>query len=323
MIVVTGGAGFIGSAFIAKLNSEGIRDILVVDEDAVRDTSGNLNNKAFLQFMSKGDFLERIKADKPPRPLRAIIHMGACSSTTEQDREYLRLNNFEYTKTLAEYATKRDIRFIYASSAATYGDGSQGFDDNERQLDLLKPLNPYGEFKHLFDVWARDNRLLKKMVGLKFFNVYGPNEYHKGNMASVVWKAFNTIQATGSFSLFKSYHPEYKDGEQKRDFLYVKDCCDVMLWFLQHPHANGIFNVGSGRASTWNELVEAVFAAVGKPTNINYIEMPEALKGQYQYFSEAPMKKLAAAGYTRRLYPLKRGVDDYVKQHLLKTSKHW
>lgn len=323
MIVVTGGAGFIGSAFIAKLNSEGVRDILVVDEDTVRDTSKNLDNKAFLQFVNKNDFLERIQADKFPRPLRAIVHMGACSSTTEQNREYLRVNNLEYTKTLAEYATKKDLRFIYASSAATYGDGSQGFEDNERKLDLLKPLNPYGESKHLFDLWARDNGLLQKIVGLKFFNVYGPNEYHKGDMASVVWKAFNSIQTTGSFSLFKSYHPDYKDGEQKRDFVYVKDCCNVMSWFLQHPFTNGIFNVGSGKASSWNELIQAVFAAVSKPANIRYIEMPEALKGQYQYFSEAPMKKLASAGYTQPFSPLKRGVADYVKQHLLKSDKHW
>lgn len=323
MIVVTGGAGFIGSAFIAKLNSEGVRDIIIVDEVASPQAQHNLQNKAYREFVSKDTFVSRAETNTLPATISAIVHMGACSSTTEKDLEFLARNNFEYTKTLAKYAIARGLRFIYASSAATYGDGSSGYSDDHAILDSLQPLNPYGNSKHLFDVWARNNGYLTSIVGLKFFNVYGPNEYYKGDMASVVWKAFTTIQETGSFSLFKSNDPQYGDGEQKRDFVYVKDCCEVMWWLLQSPSVSGIYNVGSGRARSWNDLLRAVFKAMGKPCAIHYIDMPSSIRAQYQNFTEAPMEKLRSVGYTDPFFTLEEGVRDYITQHLLAPNKHW
>lgn len=323
MIVVTGGAGFIGSAFIAKLNSEGIQDIIVVDDPGSLQAQHNLKNKTYSEFLPKEDFLSQVESASLSPNISAIVHMGACSSTTEKDIEFLRRNNLEYSKALASYALSRGIRFIYASSAATYGDGAHGYSDDHSLLDSLKPLNPYGDSKHLFDLWARDNGHLSSIVGLKFFNVYGPNEYYKGTMASVAWKAFNTIQETGSFSLFKSNDCQYKDGEQKRDFVYVKDCCEVLWWLLQSPSVYGIYNVGSGRARSWNDLLKAVFEAMGKPCQIQYIDMPSSIRGQYQNFTEAPMEKLRAAGCTRPFFTLEEGVRDYISRHLLKADKHW
>jgi ADP-L-glycero-D-manno-heptose 6-epimerase len=323
MIIVTGAAGFIGSAFIAKLNVEGISDILAVDAADAPGRLGNLANKRILGFQDKSDFIADVEAGRPPAGVTTIVHMGACSATTERNVEYLRVNNVEYTKTLASYCVDRQIRFIYASSAATYGDGAHGYSDDESGIGVLRPLNPYGESKQIFDLWARDNGLLDKIAGLKFFNVYGPNEYYKGDMASVAWKAFNTIRASGSFSLFKSYHPQYKDGEQMRDFVYVKDCCDVMWWLLKNPSVNGLYNVGSGRARSWNDLLSALFQAMGEPLNIQYIEMPNSLRSQYQYFTEAPMTKLQRAGYTRPMSSLEEGVSDYIRNYLLAPDKHW
>jgi len=323
MIVVTGGAGFIGSAFIAKLNSEGISDILVVDDPNSVQAKHNLANKRFTRLISKEELLTLISSKTLPSGVQAIVHMGACSSTTEKDVEFLRQNNLEYTKSLASYAMNSGIRFIYASSGATYGDGSHGYSDDVSRLDILRPLNPYGDSKHLFDLWARDTQTLEKIVGLKFFNVYGPNEYYKGHMASVAWKAFNTIQETGSFALFKSNHPDYKDGEQMRDFVYVKDCCEVMWWLLRNQSVSGIYNVGSGRARSWNDLLGAVFAALGKTANVRYIEMPESIRGQYQNFTEAPIEKLRSAGYSKPFQTLEEGVSDYISKHLLKPDRHW
>lgn len=323
MIIVTGGAGFIGSAFVAKLNSQGITDITVVDDLNSNARAKNLANKRFTQYVGKSEFIDAVKNRSLPSGVQAIVHMGACSSTTERDLEYLRTNNFEYSRTLAEYCLDRDIRYIYASSAATYGDGSQGYEDDVSRLDTLKPLNPYGNSKHVMDLWARDQGILSKVVGLKFFNVYGPNEYYKGHMASIAWKAFNTINDTGSFSLFKSHRPDYQDGEQMRDFVYVKDCCDIMWWFLNNPSINGLFNVGSGKARSWNDLLKAIFSAMRKPVQITYIDMPLDLRDQYQYFTEAPMKKLREAGYTSPLHTLEAGVSDYVTNHLMKPDQHW
>lgn len=323
MIVVTGGAGFIGSAFVAKLNAEGVTDIIVVDELTSVAREKNLAGKAFGQFIGKKDFIDSVRTNSLPTGITAIVHMGACSSTTEKNLAYLNENNFEYSKTLAEYCLARDIRYIYASSAATYGDGAQGYGDDVANLESLKPLNPYGDSKHRMDLWAKDHDLLSKIVGLKFFNVYGPNEYYKGSMASIAWKAFNTINQTGSFSLFKSHKPEYKDGEQMRDFVYVKDCCEIMYWFLKNPSVNGLFNVGSGKARSWNDLLNAVFHAMGKPPSITYIDMPTELRNQYQYFTEAPIDKLRKAGYSLPLSTLEEGVTDYVRNHLLKADQHW
>jgi ADP-L-glycero-D-manno-heptose 6-epimerase len=323
MIVVTGGAGFIGSAFVAKLNSLGISEIIVVDEPTSEPRSKNLANKRFREFINKNDFINAARGNTLPAGISAIVHLGACSSTTEKNLEYLKENNLEYSKSLADYCIPRGIRYIYASSAATYGDGDQGYDDDLSRLRELKPLNPYGDSKHQMDLWALAHGYLDKIVGLKFFNVYGPNEYYKGHMASVAWKAFNTIKDTGAFSLFKSHRPDYKDGEQKRDFVYVKDGCEIMWWLLQNHSVNGLFNVGSGAARSWNDLLNAVFTAMGKPINISYIDMPTELQSQYQYFTEAPMKKLRDAGFKGQLHTLEEGVRDYVQNHLLKADQHW
>lgn len=322
MIIVTGGAGFIGSAFVAKLLQEGIRDIVVVDEQGSPARKGNLEGKPIRQFIDKGEFIAQVRAGKLPDGTKAIVHMGACSSTTETDVDYLRANNIEYTKALTECSLARGIRLIYASSAATYGDGAQGYRDDVSALDSLKPLNPYGSSKHLFDLWARDNGHLSSIVGLKFFNVYGPNEYYKGDMASVPWKSFNAIRDTGTFSLFRSHRPDYRDGEQKRDFVYVKDCCEAMWWLLNNPGVNGLFNVGSGKARSWNDLLAAVFKASGKPWNVRYIDMPEQLRQHYQYFTEAPMEKLRAAGFSAKMHTLEEGVTDYVSSYLMPTIRH-
>jgi ADP-L-glycero-D-manno-heptose 6-epimerase len=316
MIIVTGGAGFIGSAFVWKLNQEGIDDIVIVDELGTDDKWKNLVNRHFVDYIHKDDFLQMICTDQVPFKIGAIVHMGACSSTTERDADYLWNNNYLYTKTLAEWTLKRGIRFIYASSAATYGDGTQGFSDDHGKISRLRPINMYGYSKQVFDLWVLRNSLEKKIAGIKFFNVFGPNEYHKADMASVIFKAFHQIKETGKVKLFKSYKKEYKDGSQLRDFVYVKDCVKAMWWLFNNPKANGIFNLGTGNARTWNDLIKAVFAAMKKKKNIEYIEMPEALRNQYQYFTEAQMTKLKKAGCPIKFSSLEDSVRDYVVNYL-------
>ena len=290
MIIVTGGAGFIGSAFIWRLNQEGIDDIIIIDQLGSDDKWKNLVNLRFVDYMHKDKFLQLVCADQVPLETSTIIHMGACSSTTERDADYLWENNYLYSRRLAEWAMKQNIRFIYASSAATYGDGTLGFDDDHGKISKLKPINMYGYSKQLFDLWVLKNKLENKIAGIKFFNVFGPNEYHKGEMTSVIFKAFHQIKETGKVRLFKSYKKEYPDGGQMRDFVYVKDCLDVMWWLFNNQKVNGIFNLGTGKARTWNDLIAAVFAAMGRKTNIQYIEMPDSLRDQYQYFTEAQMQ---------------------------------
>jgi ADP-L-glycero-D-manno-heptose 6-epimerase len=226
-------------------------------------------------------------------------------------------NNYEYTKVLASWAAEADIRFIYASSAATYGDGSKGFIDDESEIDNFRPLNMYGYSKQLFDLWASNTGLFEKIVGLKYFNVYGPNEYHKGDMRSVVHKAFEQIRDAGKVRLFKSLHPKYKDGEQLRDFIYIKDAVDMTLFFLDKPEVNGLFNLGTGKSRTWNDLVNSIFKALNKPVNIEYIDLPDHLREKYQYFTEANMNKIKKAGYNLPILSLEDGVADYVKSYLL------
>ncbi len=321
MYIVTGGAGFIGSAFVWKLNELGIDDILIVDNLGTTQKWKNLVNLRYYDYLHKDDFLEELYASRFSR-IESIIHMGACSSTTELDADYLMDNNFHYTKELAKYCLANNIRFIYASSAATYGDGSLGFSDDHSIIPKLKPLNMYGYSKQLFDLWALKKEILDKIVGIKFFNVYGPNEYHKGDMKSVVCKAYYQIKETGKLKLFKSYKPEYKDGEQKRDFVYIKDCVDVMAWFLERRDVNGIFNLGTGKARTWNDLAKATFSAMGLETNIEYIDMPEAIRDKYQYFTQADMKKLQDAGYKRKFTSLEDAVKDYVQNYLSKENQY-
>jgi ADP-L-glycero-D-manno-heptose 6-epimerase len=322
MIIVTGGAGFIGSAFIWKLNEEGIQDILVVDALDATDKWKNLVNRRFEAYMDRSEFLEKIKNDTFSKPIEAIVHMGACSATTERDSRYLMENNAQYTQTLAEWAMKKGSRFIYASSGATYGDGSHTYQDDDATTVKLRPLNMYGYSKHLFDLWALRTGAVKKMAGLKFFNVFGPNEYHKDDMRSVVHKAFGQIQAMGRVSLFKSYRPDYKDGEQVRDFVYVKDVVGVMEWLLRHPEKNGIFNVGTGCARTWKDLSVAVFTAMRRKPEIDFIDMPESLRDRYQYKTQASIEKLKQAGYPGTFRSLEEGITDYVQNYLMQDDPH-
>jgi ADP-L-glycero-D-manno-heptose 6-epimerase len=320
MIIVTGGAGFIGSALIAALNKRGLTDILVVDRLGNDQRWKNLVNLRFADYIDKDDFLDMIAEDVLPFSAEAVFHLGACSSTTETDVSFLMNNNFEYTKQLAQWTADDNIRFIYASSAATYGDGSQGFSDDEEKLETLKPLNPYGYSKQLFDLWAKRNGLLDRIVGLKYFNVFGPNEYHKAEMRSFVLKAFEQINSNGRVRLFKSHRPDFKDGEQKRDFLYVKDAVDMTLFFFDNPKTAGIYNLGAGLARTWNDLAKAVFAAMGKSPNIEYIDMPDSVRNQYQYFTEADISKLRSTGYEKQITSLEEAAKDYVVHYLAKDE---
>jgi ADP-L-glycero-D-manno-heptose 6-epimerase len=320
MIVVTGGAGHIGSALIAGLNGRGVSDILAVDALGCDARWKNLRGLSFADYIEKDDFLQMVIERRVPRGIEAVLHMGACSDTTERDASYLVKNNYEYTKVLARWASDDGIRFIYASSAATYGDGSAGFSDDEGKIGTLVPLNMYGYSKQMFDLWAKGKGLSKELVGLKYFNVFGPNEYHKGLMRSFVLKAYEQARDTGKVRLFKSYNPEYGDGEYVRDFVYVKDAVAMTLFFLDHPKVAGLFNVGTGKARTWNDLVKAVFAAMGRKAEVEFVEMPESIRNQYQYFTQAQMGKLRAAGYKHQAMPLEDAVEDYVKNYLVEGN---
>ena len=314
-VIVTGGAGFIGSAFVRKLNREGINDILIVDDlkDSVKWK--NLRNLRFSDYINKNDFLEAVKTDKICYDPQAVVHMGACSSTSETNADFLIENNYRFTRILAEWAVEKNIRFLYAGSAASYGNGKKGFSD-ETDLNLLSPLNIYGYSKHLFDLYAQQSGLLDRIVGLKYFNVFGPGEYHKGDMASMVFKAFHQVKEKGSVDLFKSYRDEYFDGEQMRDFVYVKDCVDVMWWLLMYSQVNGLFNLGTGRARSWNDLVNAVFKAMGEDPVIKYIDMPMNIRDSYQYFTQAEMGRLKKTGCPLDFQLLEEAIRDYVVNHL-------
>jgi ADP-L-glycero-D-manno-heptose 6-epimerase len=320
MIIVTGGAGFIGSALIAGLNSRGVDDILVVDILGNDERWKNLRALRYSDYVEAGDFLAMLSTDRADWDVKAVFHLGACSDTTQTDCSYLVKNNYEYSKILAQWAVKRKARFIYASSGATYGDGSQGFSDDEGGLEKLRPLNMYGYSKHMFDLWARRTGLLDSIAGLKYFNVFGPNEYHKGNMRSFVVKAFEQIDRKGKVGLFRSYRVDCADGEQKRDFIYIKDAVDMTLFFLDNPKANGIFNIGTGKARTWNDLAKAVFASMGEETSIDYIPMPEELREKYQYFTEADLTRLRKAGYDKETMSLEEAIDDYIQNYLMKNE---
>jgi ADP-L-glycero-D-manno-heptose 6-epimerase len=322
MIVVTGGAGFIGSVFVARLNAEGRDDVVVVDHLGTSGKWENLVKLRYVDYLHKDAFLAMIEDDSVPFDVEAVIHLGACSATTERDADYLMKNNFHYTAALADWALEKGARFIYASSAATYGNGEKGFSDSDDVSRGLRPINMYGYSKQLFDLKVMREGKMPLVAGVKFFNVFGPNEYHKGDMTSVVFKAFHQIRETGKVKLFKSYRPEYPDGGQERDFVYVKDCVDVLWWLLTHRDANGIFNLGTGTARSWNDLIAAVFLAMELPVAIDYIDMPEGLRGQYQYFTEAKMDKLAALGCPAVFRPLEEAVADYVQNHLLQEDPY-
>ena len=317
MIILTGGAGFIGSAMLWELNRNGMDDVLIVDnlESATSGKWKNLSGLSYSDIVSISDLPPLLEQNRLGN-VSAIIHMGAISATTETDADLLLHNNYHYSRKLALSCAKSDIRFIYASSAATYGDGSLGYNDEEEGIFALRPLNMYGYSKQLFDTWALKKGLLNHAAGIKFFNVYGPNEYHKGDMSSVVLKAFHQIQETGQVKLFRSHRKDYRDGEQLRDFIYIKDCTAAMLWLLQNPSVCGIFNLGTGRARSFKDLVTATFDAMGKKPSIEYIPMPETLRDKYQYFTEAQTQKLRAYGWTGTLTSLEEGVRDYVVNYL-------
>jgi len=312
MIVVTGGAGFIGSCVLSALNAAGRTDVLVVDALRSGEKWKNLVGHTYLDIVSKEEFRERMMMGDVD-DVDAVIHMGACSTTTERDADYLFDNNFRYSCEVAEFALERNARLIYASSAATYGDGQRGYDD--RSTDL-RPLNMYGYSKHLFDQWVRDQGIEDQVVGLKLFNVFGPNEYHKGDQASMVFKSVQQIRRTGEVQLFKSTHSDYADGGQMRDFIYVKDVVRVILQLLQAPSVNGIFNLGTGQARSWNDLATAVFAAMGREPVIRYVDMPEEIAGQYQNFTQAEMDRLKGALPGLTFTGLEPSIADYVANHL-------
>lgn len=320
MIIVTGAAGFIGSALLWKLNSRGIGDIIIVDEEITPEKGRNIAGKKYKDFIEKEKFLALVDSGRLGKKADAIFHLGACSSTLAADEAYFKKNNVEYSQKMAKYALKNKIRFIYASSAATYGDGSFGYSDKDETTRILRPLNVYGRSKQEFDLWILKNGFGDKVVGLKYFNVFGPNEYHKGDMRSVIARSFDEVVRTKKMRLFKSDKKEYEDGGQKRDFIYVQDAVDATYYFLEASGKSGIYNVGTGRARAWNDLALALFAALGIPPEIEYFDMPENLRDKYQYFTQADTAKLRASGYIKDWTTLEDAVKDYTE--FLKNKRY-
>lgn len=316
-ILVTGGAGFIGSALIWELNQRGVTNILVSDFLGSDEKWKNLVPLKFSDYLEADD-LRRIMREQPHwlSNIGAVFHLGACSSTTERDASYLIRNNFEYTKLLAHFALDGARRFVYASSAATYGSIAAAMPESVA-LSSLRPLNMYGYSKHLFDNYAERSGILPAITGLKYFNIFGPNEYHKGDMRSVANKVFHEIQETGKAKLFKSYRTEFPDGGQRRDFLYVKDAVAATVYLAEHADGGGLFNIGAGEPETFNELARAVFDSLGREANIEFIDMPEYLREKYQYFTCAHTGKLRAAGFKNKLTPLRDAVSDYIRHYLV------
>jgi len=346
MIVVTGAAGFIGSATVWALNQKGREDIIIVDEiidnpilppppappraggenaadaspssDSAREKEHNIGHLKYDQMMGIADFRKQLlSGELDSLGIEAIIHLGACSATTETNWDYLLDNNVEYTKDMIRWCQTNNARCVYASSAATYGDGEVGYDDNHDLFDSLVPMNLYGKSKLLVDIWARDGGYLDGAVGLRYFNVFGPNEWHKGSMMSVVAKKYPEIASGKPITLFKSYEKEYGDGEQKRDFVYVKDAVRATLFFMDNKQYNGVYNVGMGIARSWLDVARAMFAASGIREKVEFIEMPDNLKNQYQYFTQANIKKLEATGFDMsQNYSLEKAVTEYIQEHL-------
>lgn len=319
MIIVTGAAGFIGSGLISRLNQDGFKNIIAVDDFSKIDKAENLEGKTIKEKVERDTLFEWL--DQNNRDVEFIFHIGARTDTTEFDKEIFDELNVNYSKQIWEKCVAYQIPLVYASSAATYGLGEHGYDDNESTLSQLKPLNPYGDSKNEFDIWALQQE--KKpffWAGLKFFNVYGPNEYHKGRMASVIFHAYNQIKATEKMKLFRSHNPDFKDGEQMRDFIYVKDLIDVCIFFMHHRKNSGIYNLGSGRARTFKDLVTNTFIAMGKTPDISFIDTPVDIRDKYQYFTQANMSKLRSVGFTRPFTSLEDGVADYVKNYLSSGS---
>lgn len=316
MYIITGGAGFIGSAMLWQLNQQGIDDVVLVDHLGTDDKWRNLVKLTYADYIHRERFRDLLQSDALPWKVEAIIHLGACSDTTEADGDFLMENNFQFSRDICRYALDKGARFIQASSAATYGDGSLGFSDDPDLLPKLRPLNLYAYSKHLLDLWLVRHGLDKEVASLKFFNVYGPNEYHKGEMRSVACKAYKQITKHGDLELFRSTSPDISDGEQKRDFVYVKDCTALMSWLLENRHVNGIHNVGSGRARSFNDLGRAVFSAMQRSCRITYVDMPRMLHGKYQNFTQADMNWLDKVGCPIKMTSLEDGVTDFVQNYL-------
>ncbi|HEY3760166.1 MAG TPA: ADP-glyceromanno-heptose 6-epimerase [Verrucomicrobiae bacterium] len=315
-VLVTGGAGFIGSALVWALNRRGCENIVVCDILGADEKWRNLGPLRFADYVEAETLLPKLESGALGK-FDLVLHMGACSSTTERDASYLIRNNYAFTKDLCAWALARKTQFVYASSAATYGDGSAGMSDSVTGIERLQPLNMYGYSKHLFDLHAQRAGFLNKVVGLKYFNVFGPNENHKGDMRSLVNKSCAQVQKENVIRLFKSYRKDYRDGEQKRDFLYVKDAVAMTLHLAATRKAGGLFNIGSGQARTWIDLANAVFAALERKPRIKFIEMPEAIRDKYQYFTQANVSKLRASGYKAKITSLEGAVADYVRNYLV------
>src|ERR1035437_8266332 len=319
MIVVTGAAGFIGSCLVSRLNQEGFKDIVIVDDFSRTDKNKNLAEKIFSKEVHRDIFPGWLRENQ--RLVQFVFHVGARTDTTEFDKKIFDKLNLNFSKNVWKVCSEFGIPLVYASSAATYGSGEFGYDDDSSLIEKLHPMNPYGESKNDFDKWVlKQEHKPGFWVGLKFFNVYGPNEYHKGRMASVVLHAFNQIQKTGKVKLFRSHNPNYKDGEQLRDFIYVKDVTEVCLWFLRTRKNSGIYNLGSGKARTFLDLANSVFSSLGKNPEIEFIDTPEDIRDKYQYFTEAKMEKLRHIGCDVKFTTLEDGIKDYVKNYICENK---
>ena len=316
MIIITGAAGFIGSGLVQKLNDEGFYDLVLVDDFSSEIKNKNFEGKRYSKQVERDVFADWLIENQ--LHVQFVFHIGARTDTSEMDRELFNRLNLDYTKTIWNICTEFGLPFVYASSAATYGLGEQGYDDDESKIPLLKPLNPYGESKNDFDNWAlKQEEKPYFWAGLKFFNVYGPNEYHKGRMASVIFHTFNQIRETGSMKLFQSHNPEFKDGEQMRDFVYIKDVVNVLYFMMQHRKNSGIYNLGTGKARTFLDLATNTFHAMNTPVSISFVPTPEDIREKYQYFTEASMEKLRSIGYSLDFFSLEAGIEDYVKNYLI------
>ena len=318
-IVITGAAGFIGSCLVEYLNYKGYTNLILVDDFGRDDKRQNWENKKYTNKIERESFFEWLFAEKPS--IQFFFHIGARTDTTEFNYAIHQHLNVEYSKKVWQYCTVHDIPLIYASSAATYGSGELGYQDNHDVVNMLRPLNPYGVSKNEFDKWViHEEDHPRFWAGLKFFNVYGPNEYHKARMASVIFHSFHQIRKNGFVKLFRSHRPDFKDGEQLRDFIYVKDIVKVCFWLMQHQPGSGIYNLGTGKARSFNDLVKATFAGLDLLPKIEYIDMPEDIRSTYQYFTEANMQKIRSVGYVDEFYSLERGIDDYVRNYLLREK---
>ncbi len=316
MIIITGAAGFIGSCLVQKLNDEGYYDLVLVDDFSSENKNKNFEGKRYSKQVDREVFAEWLRENH--LHVQFVFHIGARTDTTEMDVKLFNQLNLDYTKTIWNICTEFGLPLVYASSAATYGLGEQGYDDDESKIPMLKPLNPYGDSKNDFDIWAlKQEKKPYFWAGLKFFNVYGPNEYHKGRMASVIFHTFNQIKKTGAMKLFQSHNPEFKDGEQMRDFVYIKDVVNVLYFLMHHRKDSGIYNLGTGKARTFLDLATQTFHAMDTPVSISFVPTPEDIREKYQYFTEASMEKLRSIGYSLDFYSLEEGVEDYVKNYLI------